>query len=362
MQQVVLLVGGRSTEHDASVHSFRNLSTALRRSDQISVRATVFIDRQGRRWLHPGLVSSVEELTRPDPASEIPPPGLLELLAGRNVHVFSVLHGSEGEDGAWQGLAEVFDIRGNFGPVAAAALSMDKFAFAAAAAAAFPELSVPRTWAIDTRSPDRGVEAAFAGLRSGACVVKPNSLGASLLTEYIQLPTVGKLMAAIASIEPFDRTALVQEYVSGDEYTVGLFQDVAGCQVLPIARARVPGPLLGYREKHLSNAGVRVGWLDPASDLFKRLASVSERLFSRFDFRLWARFDFIHHEPTDKLHVLEANLMPGLGPGSIYPVMLRRAGRGLESLVAASLGIAAVASPRTKVLEYEIEAHQVTED
>lgn len=360
MIDIILLVGGRSTEHDASVHSYRNMFTALRESQRVHVQATVFIDRLGGWHLHRGLPYPDHFLRRqsskPANRSEV-----FEFLTQAGAHVFSLLHGTEGEDGAWQGVADVLDLSGNFGLVDIASLAMNKIAFSATAVAVVPSLSAPVTQLIQTKEPNGDIEEACRVLEGRPSVLKPNSLGASLLTDYLPRPEPVQVRSLVARIAPYDRLALLQEYVAGQEVTVGVVQDPAGVKVLPIAQAYVKGPLLGHHEKHSRDSGVLVDWLDGNSPIAKRLTEASLRLVRLLGFRLWARFDFIVQEETAKIYILEANLMPGLGPGSIFPVMLTRAGMNLEDLVIASAGLESGRPPVTKVFEYSIDPHQVQE-
>jgi D-alanine-D-alanine ligase len=287
---------------------------------------------------------------------------VLKFLKQSGSHIFSLLHGTEGEDGAWQGVADVLDLPGNFGAVDIASLAMNKVAFAATAVSVVPSLTTPVTYVVQTEDPDRDIKDACRALSGRPCVIKPNSLGASLLTDYLHRPEPAVIRSLVSKIAPHDRLALLQEYVTGQEITVGIVQDETGVQVLPIARARTNGPLLGHYEKHTSDAGVFVDWLDVESKIAQTLTEVSLRLVRLLGFRLWARFDFIVSvEEAPKIYVLEANLMPGLGPGSIFPVMLARAGLNLEDLVVASAQLKSGRPPATKVLEYAIEPHHIRE-
>lgn len=357
LKEVVLLVGGRSTEHDASVHSYASLRAALRGSRRLAVAATVFIDRYGRTKIHPGTPGR-EELDGGAGKSV----GSEELLTflGRGAHIFSLLHGTEGEDGGWQGVADVFDLSGNFGSVDAAALSMNKLACAATVAVLESGLCIPKTFAVRTDASASDIKTACQGLAGKRCVVKPNSLGASLMTDFLVEPEEAFIAELVARLAPHDRQALVQEYIDGDEITVGVVEDEEGISILPPARARLRSPILGHREKHTKDGGVTVDWPDPDSDLGRFLADVSARLFRALGLRLWARFDFIVRESPCEVYFLEVNLMPGLGPGSIYPVMLGHAGLTLEDLVAASVRLASGRPAGGKVLEYTIEAHEIS--
>lgn len=354
--EVQLMVGGRSTEHDASLHSYASVRDALRGSTRVDVTGVVFIDRIGGVELHQGMPDP--SLLRGTVVDGVRPEDILRHLR-EAPHIFSLLHGTEGEDGCWQGVAEVFDLRGNFGSVDAAALAMSKVAGAATAAALVCGIRTPDTYVVRTDRPEEDLALAIAGLAGRSCVIKPNSMGASLLTRFIQRPDAGLLRDAATAIAPFDRLALVQEYVMGREITVGVVDRGEEIEVLPPARASFSGPILGHHEKHARDVGVVVDWPDPHSEPGRALMAISRRLFEMMGLTLWGRFDFVVRDDSSEIFFLECNLMPGLGAGSIYPVMLARAGWDLEDLVLFSTRSRSTRSSTSKVLAYEIDPHEV---
>ncbi|HEX8206776.1 MAG TPA: hypothetical protein VF587_12020, partial [Solirubrobacteraceae bacterium] len=298
--------------------------------------------------------ATIDELTDVRGAAPLAPDRLLDLLRS-GPPVFSLLFGTEGEDGAWQGVAEVFDLEGNFGAVDAAAVTMHKLAFAAAATAIDDRVAAPLTVPVPAPASAEDCERALERLGGRPCVVKPNAMGASLLLTHLPAPTAADLREAIAAIAPHDRLALVQEHVAGDEYTVGVFEDRDGPRALPPLRAVFDRPVLGHAEKHRPGQ-VTGEWLDggPLADL---LAGVSVRLFGVLGLRLWCRLDYLW-SPDRGLVVLEANSMPGLMRGSAYPLMLEAAGLTLGDLLDANLALRRDA--RSKRLPYEIHPHDVS--
>jgi D-alanine-D-alanine ligase len=108
--RVVVLSGGRSSEHDVSLRSGAAVAAGLAQAGHEVVAVT--IGRDGR-WLRDG-----EEV------SPTPGRGLLGADA-----VFPVLHGPYGEDGVVQGALEVLDVPYVGSGVPASALCIDKIVF-----------------------------------------------------------------------------------------------------------------------------------------------------------------------------------------------------------------------------------------
>src|SRR5262245_31288846 len=105
--KVVVLSGGRSSEHDVSLRSGASVAAGLREAGHEALEVT--ITREGR-WSYAG---GGVELT--------PGGGLLDADA-----VFPALHGPFGEDGSVQGLLEWLDVPYVGSDVLSSAICMDK--------------------------------------------------------------------------------------------------------------------------------------------------------------------------------------------------------------------------------------------
>jgi D-alanine-D-alanine ligase len=93
--------------------------------ERYALTVVVHIGRDGgARIFHdaPWPVDEADLLAR----QAVPTIDAVRYLADCGAFVFSLLHGTEGEDGCWQGVAEVLGLRGSFGPVIGSALGMDK--------------------------------------------------------------------------------------------------------------------------------------------------------------------------------------------------------------------------------------------
>ena len=108
--RVVVLSGGRSSEHEVSLRSGASVAEGLAAAGHEVV--PVRIERDGR-WVAGGA-----------PVDLVPAAGLLGADA-----VFPVLHGPNGEDGTVQGLLEVLDIAYVGAGVLASAICIDKLTF-----------------------------------------------------------------------------------------------------------------------------------------------------------------------------------------------------------------------------------------
>ncbi|CCH32967.1 ATP-grasp domain-containing protein [Actinosynnema sp. NPDC047251] len=347
---LVLLIGGRSTEHDASLHSYRHvLAEVGAEPERHEVVAVVYIRRLGGAQVFrraPWPVDEADLLAGP----EIPTIDAVRFLAECGAFVFSLLHGTEGEDGCWQGVAEMFGLRGSFGPVLGSALGMDKSLQSAVAASVIPDLRCPPVTVVRRDDIASGVDRALAELGDRAVVVKPNRMGASLLIEKLTDWDGADLLKAVSAIHEYDPEALVQEFVHGDEHSCGVVEQHGEPVALPVLRIQTEHGFFGHAEKHRHGlAGVRV----ETSAVARRVQRVSELLFRELKLFGWSRFDFI--VSGGELHFLETNTIPGLMSGSLFPAMLRAGGRSIGDLIDACVDAAHGRPAVSKHLAYRIE-------
>jgi D-alanine-D-alanine ligase len=151
--RVGVLFGGRSSEHEVSLASARNVMEALRQAGHQVV--PIGITPQGRWLPRPNALALLTGDVADAPPSCDAGWGLLphsapdEPLPAIDV-IFPVLHGPYGEDGTVQGLLEMANLPYVGSGVLASACAMDKaiarrlFAEAGAAADALPGGDAPR--------------------------------------------------------------------------------------------------------------------------------------------------------------------------------------------------------------------------
>jgi len=132
--RVAVLAGGRSSEHDVSLHSAASVREGVAAAGHEVLAVTI---ERGGEWVFDG-----------EPVNLRPGGGLLGADA-----VFGVLHGPFGEDGTLQVLLELLDVPYVGAGVLASSLCMDKVVFKDV----LPPRASPRcpTWACARRAGGR---------------------------------------------------------------------------------------------------------------------------------------------------------------------------------------------------------------
>jgi D-alanine-D-alanine ligase len=339
MRRVVVLGGGRSSEHDVSLASAASVRAGLGRAGHEVV--AVEIARSGA-WSCDGA-----------PVALTPGGGLLDADA-----VFPVLHGPFGEDGTVQGLLECLDVPYVGSGVLASAACMDKvIAKELLARAALPQVDYRGVRHAEwTASPD-GVLVSLAAL--GLPVfVKPARLGSSV--GIVRVASDDELADALETAFAHDPLVIVEAAAAGLEIE---------CAVLgnddPVVST--PGEII-LTGTATGGAGAS-GWYDyeakytpggmelvvPAripDALAARVRALAAEAFAALGCAGLARADFFVEPATGAVLVNELNTMPGFTETSVYGKLWAASGVPYEDLLSRLVELALARHARERAYQF----------
>lgn len=285
--KVVVLSGGRSSEHDVSLRSGESVAAGLREAGHEVLE--VVIERDGA-WRHDGADVPLA-----------PGGGLL----GAEV-VFPALHGPFGEDGVTQGVLETLDVAYVGSGVAASAVCMDKLLFKDLMAyEGLPQVHYARA-SVDVEDPGLGFP----------CWVKPARLGSSV--GIVRVESAGDYPAAVRAALEHDPRVIVEAHACGLEVE---------CSVLgptDAPRASQPGEIVlnlgaGWYDYEAKYAEGGMDLVVPArisEAARERVRTLATSAFALVGCSGLARVDFFVDGDTVLLN--ELNTMPGQTRTSVY--------------------------------------------
>ena len=242
-------------------------------------------------------------------------PDMLDALDHEADVVFPALHGTFGEDGTIQRIMEERGICFVGSGSKASATAIDKVATKTAAA----EVGVP-TPAYEVVTPP-----AKPSL-SAPVVVKPIAQGSSVATTIVR--DASKLDETIAAVAGAYGQALVEQFVPGDELTVGFL----GNRTLPPIRIQPRRDFYDYEAKYQDDRTEYLFETGFSSALLERAAELSRRVFEAIGCRHLARIDWMVG-PDERLWFLEVNTIPGFTSHSLVPKAAARIGIPFDELV-----------------------------
>ena len=333
--RVGVLFGGRSSEHEVSLASARNVMDALRQAGHQVV--SIGITPEGRWLPQPDALARLSGDVADEPAPEEDGWGLLPhggpdaALPAIDV-VFPVLHGPYGEDGTVQGLLEMANLPYVGSGVLASACAMDKvIARRLFADAGLPQTAYEVVQRHEWRQAADEVLARLELALSYPMFVKPANMGSSVGVSKVR--DTAQLAAALDFAARFDRKLLVENAVlHAREIEVSVLGNYE-----PIAS--IPGEIVPGNEFYDYNAK----YVDDNSELIipARLeaASVAQvqqyavTAFQALDCEGLARVDFLLDGATGEVFVNEVNTMPGFTRISMYPKLWEASGISYPELV-----------------------------
>lgn len=290
--KVAVLMGGRSAEREISLKSGMAVLKALAGA---GVDAHAF-----------------------DPFSQ----PLNDLLDAHFDRVFIAMHGRGGEDGQVQGALELLDLPYTGSGVLGCALAMDK----ARTKQIWQGVGLPTASSrIVTSGQDFDAAEVLAEL-GGKVMVKPAHEGSSI--GMSSASTADGLQGAVATAGKYDTHILIERWLSGPEYTVGILQD----QALPAIRLKTSHEFYDYEAKYQSTDTEYLcpAGLSPAKE--KAVQELAVAAFKALDGRNWGRIDLMCDEQGE-MFLLEANMVPGMTEKSLVPMAARQHGLSFTDLV-----------------------------
>lgn len=288
--RVAVLYGGRSAEREVSLNSGVAVLEALQ---------TAGVDAFG--------IDVGKDL-------------LVRLCEQQIDRAFIVLHGRGGEDGTVQGLLETAGIPYTGSGVLASALAMDK-------------LRTKQIWhSIGLPTPRHATLASEQDCHQAAqelgfpLIVKPANEGSSI--GMAKVDDLAALLVAWQAAREFDSQVLVEQWISGPEFTVAMLGD----QVLPPIRLATNNAFYDYEAKYLSNDTEYQIPCGLAADKETELRELTERACQALGVTGWGRADVMQDE-QGQFWLLEVNTVPGMTDHSLVPMAAQAAGLDFTQLV-----------------------------
>jgi D-alanine-D-alanine ligase len=324
MLDIIVLMGGTSSERDVSLASGIRIAGALR-SYGHRVRAVDPargpISESEQQALANGVVvqtapptrEAMQQLARealPVMANNLPRRGDADV-------VFLGLHGGTGEDGTIQAMLDLAGVPYTGSGVLASALAMDKDL----SKKLFRQGGVTTAdWLMAPASVDEvGATLGFP------VIVKPSREGSTVGLSIVKQP--GDLAAAIAEAARFDDEVMIEKFIPGRELTVA----VIGNEAMPVGEIFPKHEIYDYECKYTAGMAHEEFPAKLSNDETSRIQADAVRAFRSLKLGGCARIDF-RMAADGRFHCLEANTLPGMTQTSLVPQAAAAAGVAFPTL------------------------------
>jgi len=238
--------------------------------------------------------------------------------------VFIGMHGTPGEDGKLQGYFDTLGIPYTSCDAATSAITFNKRY--TVAVASFSGIHVAKSiLLIKDRfgSPDDVVQKLKFPV-----FVKPNNGGSSIGMSKVNQPS-DELGAAIEKAFKEDDQVLIEEFIKGREFTIGVFKTKENIIALPMTEVVSKKEFFDYEAKY-EGASTEVTPAKVEETVAEKIRETAKKIYSLFNCRGVVRIDFIYNEEEGNPYMLEINTIPGQSEASIVPQQVKAMGWSLK--------------------------------
>lgn len=245
----------------------------------------------------------------------------------RKIHfdaAFNVIHGAPGEDGQLIAYLELLGIPHSSAPFYQMALTFNKKDCLAVA----KKYGIQTANSIYLKKGDHIDEEKIIETVGLPCFVKPNKSGSSFGISKVH--EAENLKHAIATAYKEDEEILIESFLDGKEFSIGVVQYQGKTVVLPITEIISENDFFDYEAKYLGKSKeITPAVLDET--LKTELEKTAIHLYRSLNMSGFSRSEFILVNKTP--YFLEMNTVPGMTAQSILPQQSDKAGIPVEALL-----------------------------
>ena len=245
--------------------------------------------------------------------------------------VFIGIHGTPGEDGKLQGYFDLLSLPYTTCSAAVSALTFNKRY--TVAVAAFGGIPVSKSVHLFKGQTVEG-NSLLADLKLPV-FVKPNNGGSSI--GMSKVTDAADLDAALQKAFKEDTQVLVEEFISGREFTIGVFRDNGEIKTLPITEVSTKKDFFDFEAKYTAGMSEEITPAKVDESIAEKVRNHAKKIYSILNCSGVVRIDFIYNEAAALPYMLEINTVPGQSEASIVPQQVRAMGWTLKRFYTALL-------------------------
>ena len=325
-EQILILFGGESNEHEVSLNSAANVISAI--DTDCYDLTTIGITKDGKWYLYEGDTENIkngnwinlakyEAFISPSKNQK----GIVILTDNgceiRHIDAcFPVLHGKNGEDGTVQGLLQLAGIPCVGGNLLSIAMAMDKkyskIVFEHENIPVVPVTYITKGDNLDNLEKELTLPVFVKPANAGS------SVGCHKVTE------IAELKPAIYDAFNVDSSVLVEKYIDCREIEFAILGNNEPMVSMP-GEITTDSGFYDYETKYIKTAGVNIAAPAPISkDMCKKMQDYALKGYKALGLTGFARVDFFVDKNTNEIYLNEINTIPGFTASSMYPFLMNK--------------------------------------
>ena len=144
-----------------------------------------------------------------------------------------------------------------------------------------------------------------------------------------------ELEAAIEKAFKEDEQVLIEEFISGREFTIGVFRHKGEVLTLPITEVKSKKEFFDFEAKYTAGMSEETTPAQVEEAVAEKVRAAAKKLYQVFNCRGVVRIDFIYNEAAGQPYMLEINTVPGQSEASIVPQQVKAMGWSLKDFYSA---------------------------
>lgn len=320
MKKIALITGGYSGE---AVISYKSADTIKKNIDKNKWNSFL-IDIHPSGWFY--LAENGEKIYVDKNDFSI-------TIDGKKINFDAVLvglHGTPGEDGKLQGYFDCLNLPYTSCDAATSALTFNKRY--TVAVAAFAGIHVAKSLHLFKDQPNSSAQ--ILDQLQLPVFVKPNNGGSSLGMSKVS--NAAHLDAAIEKAFKEDEQVLVEEFIKGREFTIGVFKSKGNIICLPITEIISKNEFFDFEAKY-EGASDEITPANVDDSIANKVRLAAQKAYTVFNCKGIVRIDFIYDEAKQEPFMLEINTVPGQSAASLVPQQVVAMGWTLTEFYSALL-------------------------
>lgn len=347
---VALIFGGKSSEHEVSINSAKNIAAAIDKTKFNLV--TIGISKEGS-WYFTTALNKIAALKDDSIDTENFHPISFDMqgACGKLINkktqkpididiVFPIIHGTFGEDGCLQGFFKMLNIPFVGCSVLSSAAGMDKDIMKQI----FSHAKVPNAPFLLLR-PWQNLKFKDIVDRLGLpFFIKPANAGSSVGVHKIK--NESEFSTQLSDSFTYDTKVIAEKFIRGKEIEISVLGLNHTPEVSEPGEIRPTHEFYTYEAKYLDQNGAQTIIPATISDKAKaQVKQLAKAAYTAINATGFARMDFFVTE-NDEVFINEINTLPGFTNISMYPKMWEASGLSYSSLI-------------TKLIELGLEQHRI---
>jgi D-alanine-D-alanine ligase len=245
---------------------------------------------------------------------------------------FIIIHGSPGEDGKLQGYFDMLNIPYTTCDAITSAITMNK-AYTKSIIADITDVYVAKSMQLFN---DRVYtnEQILSSLKL-PLFVKPNNGGSSIGMSKVK--EEAELQDALQKAFKEDKQVLVEEFIEGREFTIGIVKMNNQIKTLPATEIVSSKEFFDFEAKYTTGVTEEITPGRMTDEERNRVENAMVDIYQRLNCAGVVRIDYILESNTNNMYVLEVNTVPGQSQNSIIPQQVRAMGGNMTDFYGALL-------------------------